>query len=317
MRYDLIAIGETLIDFISRDFVPSLQFAGQFATHLGGEPINVASNVARLGGASAVVTKVGADGLGAYAVQQLELAGVNTELVVLDPLNPTSIALVTRSVATPDFLIHRGADANLRIGDLPDLVNASWVHTSAFALSRAPMRDAVLEFIRRAKRDGASVSFDPNYHPHVWGEERPEAVFSALFPLVDVVKASEDDCARLCGQVLSVEEGIRKLQELGASHVIMTAGSGPVAYTQNGEIRSLPIPEVDVRDVTGAGDAFWSGFITATLRDVDPTLAVAAGIAVANRAVQSVGPFDRDIDPDAVLADAKEIVWSSRTQQSY
>ena len=161
MKYDVIAIGETLIDFISRDFVPSLQFAGHFASHLGGEPINVASNIARLGGTSGVITKVGADGLGAYAVQQLELAGVNTELVVLDPVNPTSIALVTRSVSTPDFLIHRGADANLRIEDLPATVDAQWVHTSAFALSRAPQRDAVIEFVTRAKRDGAMGCLDP------------------------------------------------------------------------------------------------------------------------------------------------------------
>ena len=307
MRYDLIAIGETLIDFISRDFVPSLQFAGQFGTHLGGEPINVASNVARLGGRSAVISKVGADGLGAYAVQQLQLAGVDTSLLVLDPTAPTSLALVTRSVATPDFLIHRGADANLQIADLPETVDAEWVHTSAFALSRPPLRDAVLEFLRRAKRDGAKVSFDPNYHPRVWGEQRPEDVFTELFPLVDVVKASDDDCERICGHGVPIEAGVEKLRGFGAQHVVITTGSGPVHFTENGEIHSMPIPKVDVRDVTGAGDAFWSGYITATLRDVEPSLAVAAGIAVATRAVQTVGPFERDLDPDDVLAEAKEI----------
>lgn len=313
MRYDLIAIGETLIDFISRDFVPSLRFAGQFGAHLGGEPINVASNVARLGGTSAVITKVGADGLGAFAVQQLELAGVNTDLVVLDPARPTSVALVTRSVATPDFLIHRGADANLDVHDLPPTVEADWVHTSAFALSQAPLRDAVLEFVRRAKRDGAKVSFDPNYHPRVWGDQRPEDVFPELLAHVDVVKASNDDCSRICGHDVSVEEGIDKLRGFGAEHVIMTAGSDAVSFTADGEIRSLPIPPVDVRDVTGAGDAFWSGYITATLRDVDPTLAVAAGVAVAARAVQTVGPFEGHVDLDEVLAEAKEIVWTSQS----
>lgn len=313
MRFDVVAIGETLIDLISRDFVPSLQFAGQFSTHLGGQPTNVASNVARLGGASAVVTKVGADGLGAYAVQQLQLSGVSTELVVLDPVNPTSIALVTRSVATPDFVIHRGADANLQVEDLPVDIGARWVHTSAFALSRGPLREAVLEFLSRAKREGAHVSFDPNYHPHVWGDEDPRDVFRRVLPLVDVVKASEDDCRRICGPETSTAEGIDKLRDLGARHVIITAGSGPVVFTENGDTHSLPIPPVQVRDVTGAGDAFWAGYITATLRDVEPSLAVAAGIVVSTRAVQTIGPFQRDIDPDEVLAAAKEIIWNVQT----
>ncbi len=308
MKYDVIAIGETLIDLISRDFVPSLQFAGQFSAHLGGEPINVASNVARLGGESAVVTRVGNDGLGAFAKQQLQLAGVNTDLIVFDPDHSTSIALVTRSVATPDFLIHRGADVQLDVEDLPDAVDASWVHTSAFALSRPPMREAVLEFVQRAKRDGARVSFDPNYHPQVWGDQRPEEIFSDLFPYVDIVKASVDDCARICGRDVSVEEGIAKLRDFGAADVIMTAGSAPVSYTEGDAVLSLPTPLVGVRDVTGAGDAFWSGYLVATLRDVGSSLAVAAGIAVASRAVQTVGPFERDLDVEDVMAEAKEIL---------
>lgn len=311
MKTDFTAIGETLIDFISRDFVPSLQFAGQFSTHLGGEPINVASNIARLGGTSAVITKVGADGLGAYAVQQLRLAGVDTTLVKLDPAKPTSIALVTRSVSTPDFLIHRGADANLTIEDLPDSIDSQWVHTSAFALSVEPLRGAVLEFLRRAREAGAKVSFDPNYHPHVWGDREPDDVLAELLPLVDVVKASLDDCERICGRPMTASDSVAKLLDYGAEHVILTDGSGPVSFTDHGEVRSMAIPDVDVRDVTGAGDAFWAGYIMATLRDVSPDLAVAAGIAVATRAVGTVGPFQRDLDLDDVLADAKEITTAA------
>lgn len=311
MKADVVAIGETLIDLISRDFVPSLQFAGQFSTHLGGQPINVAMNVARLGRSAAVVTKVGADGLGAYAVQQLELAGVDTSLVRFDPARPTSLALITRSVSTPDFLIHRGADVNLAIDDLPSDLECEWVHTSAFALSADPLRSAVLELLDRARNEGAKVSFDPNYHPHVWGDESPGEMLADVLSEVDVVKASVDDCERIFGRSVKPEEGVREICDLGARHVILTAGSGPVAFTEDGDIRYLPIPKVDVRDVTGAGDAFWSGYITATLRDASPRMAVAAGIAVAVRAVGGVGPFQRNFDFDDILADAKEIATAA------
>lgn len=308
MKYDVIAIGETLIDLISRDFVASLQFAGEFGVHLGGEPVNVATNAARLGASSAIVTKVGHDGLGEFASAHMKLAGVATDLVVQDPVLPTSVALVTRSVATPDFLIHRGADANLTIADLPEAADTEWVHTSAFALSRRPLRDAVVEFVGRAKRAGATVSLDPNYHPRVWGGERPEPVFAELFPMVDVVKASQDDCRRMFGQDVTLSDAIDQLHDLGAKHVIMTSGSGPVAFTDGGTVRHIATPTVDVRDVTGAGDAFWAGYILATLRGVGLDLAVAAGMALAALAVQTVGPFDRNVDLDGVLADAKVIL---------
>jgi sugar/nucleoside kinase (ribokinase family) len=57
---DLLAVGETMGDSISHEMGHSLRTAGQFSRYLGGQPSNVAVYAAKLGGRSAIITKLGA-----------------------------------------------------------------------------------------------------------------------------------------------------------------------------------------------------------------------------------------------------------------
>jgi hypothetical protein len=149
---DVLAVGESLVDFISHEFRISLRTADRFSRYLGGQPANVAVYVAKLDARSAVVTKVGADYFGEFVEDQLGRHGVSTEGVHHAPGEPTTSAFVTRTVNVPDFQVNRGADALLSIREIPDEIveRARAVHTSAFALSRAPQRLAV----RRAMGSG-------------------------------------------------------------------------------------------------------------------------------------------------------------------
>ncbi|HEX5847818.1 MAG TPA: PfkB family carbohydrate kinase, partial [Rubrobacter sp.] len=61
---DLLAVGETMVDFISHEMALSLRTASQFSRYLGGQPANVALYVAKLGGRSAVITRLGSDYFG-------------------------------------------------------------------------------------------------------------------------------------------------------------------------------------------------------------------------------------------------------------
>ena len=70
-KLDLLAVGETLVDFISHELAHSLRTASQFSRYLGGQPANVAVYVAKLGGRSAVITKLGSDYFGEFVEDQL------------------------------------------------------------------------------------------------------------------------------------------------------------------------------------------------------------------------------------------------------
>jgi fructokinase len=82
---DVLAAGEVLVDIISSNPVPSFKKADSFNRYFGGSPANIAVNTSNLGASSALISKVGTDGLGAFLQERLAEEGVNTTGVIEDP----------------------------------------------------------------------------------------------------------------------------------------------------------------------------------------------------------------------------------------
>lgn len=305
-QYDLIAIGEALVDLISDQIVPALNQAEQFQRFLGGEATNVALNVARLGGRAALIACVGEDGFGSYIRQQLDEAGVAVNYVRVTSQSPTTVAVNARQTATPDFIIYRGADAHI----LPDeryleAIRASRaVHTSAFALSREPARSTILQALKVARQSGCLVSLDPNYHPRIWpdvADANFQTVLVDACQWVNVVKPSLDDCARLFGPGMSPLACAERLLSWGPEIVALTMGhEGVLVVTADGDRRHVQPGDAEVADVTGAGDAFWAGLLTALLDGYSPYEAACLGQMVAEIKISTVGPVPQMPDRDSL-----------------
>ncbi len=311
---DVLAVGESLVDFISHEFRISLRTADRFSRYLGGQPANVAVYVAKLGGRSAVVTKVGADYFGEFVEDQLGRHGVSTEGVHRAPGEPTTSAFVTRTVNVPDFQVNRGADALLSIREVPDelVERARAVHTSAFALSRDPQRLAVRRAMRLGARLGKVVSLDPNYDPRVW-PDREEAweVLAEVLPYVTVVKPSLEDARRLFDPNMdddALEEAcLGTFHDLGAEVVVMTRSGGVVDVSDGSSVERVgPLPKVHVQSVTGARDAFWSAMLVAHLDGKDWPACVRFAHEVAALKLGVEGHVERMIDREAIYRRLEE-----------
>ena len=102
--YDFIALGESLIDFISIEEVKSLAEADCFQRFMGGQPTNLTRNMALLGNHVALGACVGDDYFGEYILNQLNLLNIDTKLVQISHQAPTTIVHITRtSGGTPQF----------------------------------------------------------------------------------------------------------------------------------------------------------------------------------------------------------------------
>ena len=292
--FDVLLLGEALVDLISEKFVTSLEDAHSFQRFVGGEVTNVALNVARLGGRAAIAACVGDDGFGHYIHRQLQQANVNTDLLHFTSQAPTTIAINARQTLTPDFIIYRGADRLIPTDrSLSQAIAASrGVHTSAFALSREPARSTILRAIEQAHRNGSLVSLDPNYHPRIWPDATDFiAMLQEAYRWVDVTKPSLDDCTRLFGPGLSPEEYTRRLIEWGPAIVALTMGAQGVLLTVADEGSFYIKPsEMPVADVTGAGDAFWAGLLLGLLDRLSPQKAACLGQMIAEIKIAQVGP---------------------------
>ncbi len=298
-RFDVLAVGEILVDFIADAGQVSLAEARHFTVFPGGEVTNVALNAARLGGSSMLVARVGGDAFGVFLKQYLQRAGVEISHLGTATHRPTTLVAITRQNQTPDFIAYRGADRYLSPNDMPVslLPDTFCVHTSAFALAYEPARSTILQFITQAHAAGCLVSFDPNYDPRIWEQGAdPLVVLAQICPYATLVKPSLDDCARLFGPGQAPEAYAVRFLEWGAQHVVLTMGARGVLLVNARQSEHYPVRPIDVVDVTGAGDSFWAGLLLATRDGFSMPDAVRFAQAVAEIKLQRAGPLFQPID---------------------
>ncbi|MBN1875758.1 MAG: carbohydrate kinase [Anaerolineae bacterium] len=296
---DILVIGEALIDLISVGEADTLSAAQTFERFQGGSPANIAANVAKLGGRAAIIAKTGADAFGQFIKAELEKAGVVTDYLLNDPLVHTSLVFVARSKGTPDFDVFRDGDARLTPEDIAEeaIQRARIVHASTWPLSRQPARSAVEKTFQIAREGGRLISLDPNYSPKIWPDrQEAQEVLAQMMQYVTVTKPSLDDAQRLFGAGQTPEQYIARFHAMGPSIVVFTMGAEGLLLSVDGVITHIPARPVKVVDVTGAGDAFWSGFLVALLDG--NTLPVCAAFAreIVGLKLSTIGPLPGHID---------------------
>ncbi|MEA3336885.1 MAG: sugar kinase [Chloroflexota bacterium] len=299
---DVLCIGELLVDLISEEPVATLADAETYRRYQGGSPANIAANVARLGGHAAIIGKVGADAFGRYCIQELAQLGVITDGLIEDPASHTTAIFVSRTSATPDFEVYRGADARLRPDEIWEsaIENTRLLHASTFALSRQSSRNAVTRALEVAHHLGKTISLDPNYSPRVWPDrDEALAVLKDLYRFVSLTKPSLDDAQRLFGTGLQPEEYITRFHNLGPELVVMTLGRGGVIVSIAGRMVHIPGLKIDVIDATGAGDCFWAGYLVSLLDGHNPIFAAHVAQAVAARKLGQAGPLPHTLNRQA------------------
>jgi sugar/nucleoside kinase (ribokinase family) len=303
---DVLTIGETVVDFISVEKTDTLSNASTFERHLGGSPANIAVYVSKLGGTSAVIAKTGIGAFGQFLKSELQRHGVTTDYLLMDHRTHTTVIFISSTAATPDFEEFRSGDFLLRPQEISEeaISRARVVHASTFALSLEPCRSAVLEAFRKAREMGKIVSLDPNYSRRVWPDyKEARKIIRDAYRYVNVTKPSAVDARRVFGPDYEPEQYIEMFHDLGAETVIFTMGEEGNLISENGRITThVPARPVEVVDVTGAGDAFWAGFLTATLDGNSAERSVLFAREVVERKLTTKGPLPSEIEREELYA---------------
>jgi fructokinase len=136
-------------------------------------------------------------------------------------------------------------------------------HFGSLSLTDEPSRSATIDAVGLAKKTGAIVSYDPNYRALLWkGEAEAAARMQSVLHLADIVKISDEEVGLITGKS-SPEAAADHLFQKGISCAVVTlGGSGAYAAVKGASaLVPVPVPDVPVVDTTGAGDAFWGGFL--------------------------------------------------------
>ncbi|WP_299060233.1 carbohydrate kinase [uncultured Polaribacter sp.] len=298
---DIICVGEVLIDFIGHQSNVLINNTRDYHRYLGGSPTNVAMNAARLGLNSMMVATVGNDGFGEYIFDRLNTVGVNTNNVKKLADKPTSVIFVSRSQGTPDFIPFRVADSFISEDQIStEILNKTKIfHTTCFALSKGPAQTTILSKAKEAYGLGCKLSIDINYAKKLWkSQEEALNVIKTYCSFNPLIKISEDDMLRLFEKEVPHQEIFTFFHNLGADTVCLTLGEKGVKLSQiDKKIIELPAIKVEeVMDTTGAGDAFWSGFLFAFIKEkpIEECLQIALKLAALK--LQNVGRLPDNIN---------------------
>jgi sugar/nucleoside kinase (ribokinase family) len=291
---DILSAGELLIDFISEDFVDRLEDANHFKKLQGGSPANMVMNMARLGNRALLAATVGKDDMGRFLHESVAKTGVDCSRIGQANV-PTTLILVTRSKEVSRFEAYRGADAQILPNQFPDevLQKVRMLHTTCFGLSMEPAQTTILEAAKKAVQYGGQLSIDANYAQKIWPDRaHAQKVVRDYCSMGALVKMSEVDWERLYETPLGDPgKAAAKILDMGASEVCLTLGGEGCFVATESESHRLRARAVDVKDTTGAGDAFWSGYLTAWMDGHSLLNRAKAGRSMAEKKLEHFGPL--------------------------
>ena len=266
--YDVIALGELLIDFASK----SVDAAGYptMAANPGGAPGNFLAALNAYGKKTAFLGKVGDDAFGHLLLGTMNQAGIETKGIVVDPTVFTTLAFVTfDETGDRSFSFARkpGADTQLTWEEVDKTMidDAKVFHFGTLSLTGEPARTTTQKAVAYAKEKGKLITCDPNLRKPLWAtmEEAKEQILWSL-QQADVVKISDDEVDFLWG--CSPEEGADKLlNEFGVSLAMVTLGPKGCYLKTANAVCTAPGPKVSPIDTTGAGDIFGGSAVSRLL----------------------------------------------------
>lgn len=262
--YDLTALGEILIDFTMQG--RNVQGQRIFAQNAGGAPANVAAAMARLGAKTAFIGKAGKDMHGAFLKETLDSCGIDSSGLALSEDFFTTLAFVdVKENGEREFSFSRnhGADKMLGIGDIPTeiIADSRILHIGSISLTDEPCRAATMFAVDTAQKADCIISYDPNYRASLWNcEEAAKERMRQMIEYADVMKISDEETLLLTDKA-NYEQAAEKLISLGIKIAVVTLGkAGAYVRTKDGGALVKGFKNKAL-DATGAGDAFWGGFL--------------------------------------------------------
>lgn len=259
-KYDVIALGELLIDFTMNG--QSEQGNNMFEACPGGAPCNVLALLNKMGKKTAFIGKVGKDQFGALLRDTITEAGIDASNLMVDENVNTTLAFVhTFPDGDREFSFYRnpGADMMLTADEVnPEVVKDTKVfHFGTLSMTHEGVREATKKAVETAKANGCLVSFDPNLRPPLWSSlDLAKEQMEYGFGKCDILKISDNEIQFVSGKE-DYDEGIAYLQETyNIPLILLTMGKdGSRAYYKGMRVER-PGFSVKAIETTGAGDTF-------------------------------------------------------------
>ena len=274
-QYDVICMGMALVDSIIKGFDPEPVSASGYraasgSLNAGGEAVNEAAALSKLGMKTGIMCALGEDGASEIVLGALAKAGVHTDLMVRSKEHPTPVTTmfvnedgsrksITNSAHRYNFHPEQYASPSRDSGSF---TNARGLVLGS--LFRAPFDDPEIihAVVQAAGACGQTVFADtklPNFRALTLQDIRDS------LPLIDYITPNEDEARYYSGKE-EPEAMADVFLSYGVKNVIIKLGAKGCCLKNAEEYIILPPCNIKAVDATGAGDNFLAGFVSEILR---------------------------------------------------
>jgi len=281
----VLCLGDMVADIFATP-VPRLPQPGEMlladrvAVFPGGNALNTAVALRRLGAQVAIAGSIGADPLGDVLLAQLAVIGLDVRGVQRQPGANTAATLIFRVEGEDRRYVHSLGAAGRFTGEgVPEsLIPHHGIVFVGGYLKLAAWRDeALVATLEQARQRHCKVVLNVSI-PRASDVQMERCL--RLLPHVDVFVPNEDEAHLLTGERRPAAQALA-LRQAGAGSVVITRGPGGLYADDSCRLIELGVFSVPLVDPSGCGDCFTAGLMMGLLQEWDMlrTLEFASAVA--------------------------------------
>ncbi|MFC4292394.1 sugar kinase [Sphingorhabdus arenilitoris] len=289
----IFIFGEAMLEYHTRGGAHGVQY--------GGDTLNTAIHLSRMGHDVAYATAVGADPVSDALIAAWAAEGLNTNHILRHPQrSPGMYAIHLDDKGERSFLYWRDHSAARDMFSLPEMdavitaaQKANLLYFSLITLAILPDdgRRKLLDLAATLRQNGGQVAYDSNFRPNLWANFAEARMWSQrAMAVTDIGLPTNVDECQLHEQQLSEAEIAARWTDSGCSEVVVKAGEKGCLLSRAGEAPvHFDANLVTVIDSSGAGDAFNAGYLGGRVAGMTAQDAIAKGQALASKVIGQYG----------------------------
>lgn len=251
--------------------------------NLGGNACNVAVGLSKLQIPTAVMAEIGKDEFARRIIDALSNEKVDTSRVLQTEGKPSSFSTILSYKGERTIFsehVRRSHDFNF------ENIFAKWIYLTSLGEDWTRTYQEIVDFV---KKTNCRLAFNPGTL-QINSEEHNIRDVISLTDILFLNKEEAIQVLRINDKGLSTENLLRALQKKGVRIAIITDGeNGSYAIDEKGNLYEQPIVKTDIVEKTGAGDAYASGFLAATLHNLPIQTAMRWGTLNASGTMAVIG----------------------------
>jgi 5-dehydro-2-deoxygluconokinase len=291
-RLDVICLGRFAVDFYAQQIGARLEDVTSFAQYLGGSSANTAFGCSRLGLHTALISRIGDDGLGRFLVETIAREGCDVSHVGTDPERLTgAVVLGIKDKDTFPLIFMRENCADMAIAEA-DVEETFIAQSRALLITGTHFSTEYINRISnlaldRARQNDVRTVLDIDYRPVLWGltkrgdgetryirSDTVTAHLQRILPKIDLAIGTIEEF-NIAGGSTDIMQALAAVRAVSKAVLLVKRGPLGCAVIDGAIPGSLDAAfngkgvEVEVLNVLGAGDAFSAGFLSGWVRGED------------------------------------------------